>query len=111
MFLDLIKQIAKKLKSSQFWIIMFSSMATALGGFGGLPTPPPIFLDLAKNEIIQWVLMFVLILQGGSGFDVIYAVIATLLVYVIYKIASLISVQEIKDVVEKNVEKVKDNVM
>ena len=110
MILEILKQIAKRLKSSQFWIIILSSMATALGGFGGLPSPPPIFLDLAKNVYVQWILMFILILQGGSGFDVIYAGISTLLTFAIYKVASLIPVQDIKEVGKDSIKKIKESI-
>jgi hypothetical protein len=46
------------------------ALATAVGAYGGFPEPPAFFKNLAKNEIVQWALVWVLIYQGGSGQDV-----------------------------------------
>lgn len=57
-------------------------MATAVGAFGGFPSPPRIFSTHVKNELVQWGLVFVLCYQGGSGQDVHLAALATALLYV-----------------------------
>lgn len=41
--------------------------ATGLGAFGGFPDPPKIFKNLIKNEIVKWILLAILIWQGGGG--------------------------------------------
>lgn len=43
--------------------------ATAVGAYGGFPTPPPAFVELTKNEMVQWALVYVLIFQGGGAQD------------------------------------------
>ncbi len=86
------EEVIDRLKSSKFWLVMFTSVATALGSFGGFPTPPPIFLSITKNPVVQWFLMFILILQGGSGFDFIYAALATGMVFALYKVVSMVNV-------------------
>jgi len=84
---DLVKEILKRLKSKQFWLVIGTSIATALGAFGGLPTPPKTFTDIIKNyPFIQWILMYILILQGGSGFDFIFAAFSTAVVFALYQI-------------------------
>ena len=88
----ILTDITKRFRSSQFWLIMFTSIATALGSFGGFPKPPPIFIELAKNIYVQWLLMFILILQGGSRGDIIYAIIATAIVFLLYQAVSMITV-------------------
>jgi len=97
-----LEETMSRLKSQKFWLVMLTSMATAIGSFGGFPTPPPIFLKIAKNNVVQWFLMFILILQGGSGFDFIYAGVATAFVFVLYKVVSMIPVsKEVQKVVDK----------
>lgn len=42
-------------------------LATAIGVFGGMPTPPKIFTTLTSLSLVQWFLVFVLVYQGGGG--------------------------------------------
>lgn len=60
-------------------------MATAIGAYGGFPTPPPAFQQLAQNELVQWGLVFVLCYQGGSGQDVKLAAMATVAMFALHK--------------------------
>ena len=43
--------------------------ATAVGAYGGFPTPPAAFTELTKNEMVQWALVYTLIYQGGGAQD------------------------------------------
>ncbi len=43
------------------------SVATALGAWGGFPSPPRGFNRLVNNEIIQYGLVWVLLWQGGGS--------------------------------------------
>jgi len=82
----ILKEIIKKAYSKKLLLVMITSLATAIGSMSGFPVPPQTFIDLTqKYEIIQWALMYILILQGGSGFDMIFAAFATFLVFVLYK--------------------------
>lgn len=63
-------------------------MATAIGAYGGFPTPPPLFQQLTQNEIVQWGLVFVLCYQGGAGQDVKLAALATVTMYALHKFLS-----------------------
>lgn len=65
---------------------MILVLATAIGAFGGFPTPPKMFTDLVKNEIVQWGLVFVLCYQGGAGQNVELAALATVVLYVAKKV-------------------------
>lgn len=68
-------------------LIMVATMvATAIGSFGGFPEPPRIFMRMASYEPFKWLMMFVLILQGGGGFDVVNSLIGTALVYAVYQV-------------------------
>lgn len=60
--------------------------ATAVGAFGGFPEPPKFFTDLVQsNELFRYVLLFVLVWQGGAGQDPKLAALITAAVYAIIK--------------------------
>ena len=59
---------------------------TIVGAFGGFPTPPKIFSNLATYQIVQWGLVFVLAYQGGAGEDPLLAAAATAATFVLYKV-------------------------
>jgi hypothetical protein len=56
-------------------------MATAVGAWGGFPTPPPVVSSLMQNQMVQWGLVFVLCYQGGAGQDLQLAAMATVAMY------------------------------
>lgn len=60
-------------------------IATIMGSFGGFPSPPKVFVDARKYQVVQWFLVFVLAYQGGSGQDVPLALAATFAIMVLYK--------------------------
>ena len=64
------------------------TIATLLGAFGGFPDAPEIFKKFTKNELVQWLLVFVLLYQGGSGQDPKLALIVTIIAYLIHKYIS-----------------------
>jgi len=61
--------------------------ATGLGAFGGFPDPPNVFKDLIKCEAVKWVLLAVLIWQGGGGAsddhtkDILVTIFITIIMY------------------------------
>ena len=61
--------------------------ATAIGAYGGFPTPPPNVERFFKNEPVQWFLVWNLIYQGGSGQDVKLALLITASMYMFHKAA------------------------
>lgn len=69
----------------QQYILTF---ATLLGAFGGFPDVPEIFKKFTKNELVQWVLVFVLLYQGGSGQNIKLASIVTIVTYLLHKYMS-----------------------
>ena len=60
------------------------AIATMIGYMGGFPSPPRIFQTLTfRYETLQWLMVFVLIWQGGGGQDVYRSAIVTALAYVL----------------------------
>ena len=47
---------------------IFAAFVTGLGGFGGFPQTPVLFTQLYENfPSIRWLILFLLIWQGGGG--------------------------------------------
>lgn len=65
-------------------------LATLLGAFGGFPTPLRSFQWLTQYQIMQWVMVFVLLYQGGAGEDVVLAGAVTAAAFGLHKIIELI---------------------
>lgn len=58
-------------------------------GFGSLEVPQ-LFQDLLKHPLVQWMLIFVLVMQGGSGGNVQLAAVATAVLFIIFKLADML---------------------
>jgi len=65
---------------------MILALATGIGAYGGFPAAPAIFTRLAKHEIVQWALVFVLLYQGGAGQDIKFAAMVTVAMYVVHMV-------------------------
>ena len=64
------------------------AVATAVGAYGGFPAPPSAFVQLSKNEMVQWALVFVLLFQGGAGQDPKLAALITAAMFALHKALS-----------------------
>lgn len=73
----------QKLLKTEFWTVVLVT-CTILGAFGGFPEPPKVFLKLTKYQPVQWLLVFVLVYQGGAGQDPLLAIAATAITFVLY---------------------------
>lgn len=61
-------------------------LATAVGAWGGFPDPPRIVTEtLFKHKWIQYLMLFVLIWQGGSNQDAMVAGVATAIMFIVKK--------------------------
>lgn len=69
---------------------IFKSIATASIAFGIFPQQPKIVEKYASNKLLQWIFVFILILQGNSKFNVLTALITTVIVYGIVYILDII---------------------
>ena len=56
-------------------------LATGVGFMGGFPIAPKLFQDLAKNAWFQWLMVFLLIWQGGSGQNPQLAMVTTVILF------------------------------
>ena len=69
---------------------MILPLATAIGVWGGFPKPPEIFMKLARNELFQYLLVFIWIYQSyGSKQDIQTALIATVVLFLVTKFLDL----------------------
>ena len=76
-------------KKQQVWKDIIHPMATVLGAWGGFPPPPKIFQQLVKNELVQYLLVFLLTYQGGGNEDIALSLMVTVGLYLVTKILNL----------------------
>ena len=62
------------------------AVATGLGAWGGFPAPPRAFNKFVANELVQYALVFVLLMQGGAGKNYKLAGLVTGIMYALHKI-------------------------
>ena len=74
--------MAKAIDMSQ-WIL---PIATGLGAWGGFPEAPAFFKKLTGNEMFQYLMLFVLLWQGGARQDVKTSAIVTVVFYIVTKL-------------------------
>lgn len=60
------------------------ALATAVGAWGGFPSPPRQFNRLVVNPLVQYALVFILLMQGGAGKNWKLAGIITVLMYALH---------------------------
>jgi len=65
---------------------ILTAFATLIGVFGGFPSPPKLFIKLTKFKLVQWLLVFILVYQGGGNEDIIFSLIMTFTLFIIYEI-------------------------
>ena len=71
------------------------NFCTAIGAFGCMPNPPKILKQITRFWPLQWLLVAVLVYQGGGEQDFQLAVEVTLICFVIYVILRLIGGESI----------------
>ena len=80
--------------------IVFGLLGTGIGAYGGMPTPPKIFIKaVEKYSFLQWFLVYVLIWQGAGGFDEKLSLYGTIIVFGVYK--GIIFLEKNYDLVNK----------
>jgi hypothetical protein len=65
-------------------------LVTALGAFGGFPEPPALFNKVIKNKIVQYLLLFLLIWQGGGGQDWMLSAKVTVVIFVLITVLNML---------------------
>ena len=72
---------------STFWLL---PIATAIGAWGGFPKPPKFFTDLVNgSDLIKYLMVFILIWQGGGNQNTYTSLSITLVIYAIAELAKL----------------------
>lgn len=69
---------------------LYMPFLTALGSISLFPNPPAIFKDLAKNELVKWLFVLILIVQGGGDGNWRLGMVMTAVLYVLVKVLDMI---------------------
>lgn len=62
-----------------------TAFATGMIAFGNFPKPPKQLEQLANNQIIHWMFVFILIWQGGGKQDIKLSLLVTAAIFALYK--------------------------
>ncbi len=67
------------------------SFLTLFGAWGGFPVPPKFFTWLTANVpflryFFQWLMLFVLVYQGGSGQKALLAAVTSSVFFIVFEI-------------------------
>lgn len=68
---------------SKPWVLLLAFL-TALSMWGPSLPPPPVLRPVLKNQIVQWVFVYLLVLQGASGGDLVISAIVTGVMFLLY---------------------------
>ena len=64
-------------------------IVTAIGAFGGFPEPPNMFKKVIQNKVVQYLLLFLLIWQGGGGQNWKLSAKVTVVIFVLITVINM----------------------
>ena len=76
---------------------MIVAIATTVGAFGGFPDPPKAFSALTQYQIVHWMLVFVLIFQGGGSQEPLFSLAVTAATFMLYKFVRFFENDDVLD--------------
>lgn len=65
------------------------ALATMVGAFSVFPEVPDVLKNFTKNEAVKWILVFVLVWQGGGRKNIRLAVVLTIATYILFKVLKM----------------------
>ena len=65
---------------------IITAIATLLGVIGGFPKPPKFIIKIITYKPIQWLLVYILLYQGGGDENILFTLIMTFCLFIIYQI-------------------------
>ena len=68
--------------------LLLGSLATCAGAFSFFPEKPKMIKDLQKNEVFNWLCLYILILQGGGKMNYKHTLAVTIIVFIVVKMLS-----------------------
>lgn len=84
---DTVKELTKRVYSKNMSFMLIAMLATGLGAAGNLYRVPKVITETVKKYLIlQHLLMFVLIWQGGGGQDLYFSILGTFAIYVVFQL-------------------------
>jgi hypothetical protein len=57
---------------------------TCIGALGGFPKLPKIIERIFENKLINWLMVYILIYQGGGNENIIVSSVITIILYIIF---------------------------
>ena len=81
---------------SSFTDVAFAVL-TALGAYGGFPTAPQWWTDLAQTDAFHLAALWVLVFQGNGKQDVVFTTVIAIAVFGVMRLSSAISSTEVAE--------------
>ena len=66
------------------------ALLTGIGAYGGFPTPPKWFQKMSKFRGFQFIVLWILVFQGGGGESILLTSIVSIVIYLIMEISKFI---------------------
>ena len=69
-----------------FFLNIASALVTLLGVLGGFPRLPKSIQKIITYRPIQWLLVYIMLYQGGGDEDILFTFMMTFMLFIIYRI-------------------------
>tara|TARA_A100001015_G_scaffold48600_1_gene53692 strand:- start:2187 stop:2585 length:399 start_codon:yes stop_codon:yes gene_type:complete len=83
------------------------ALLTGLGAYGGFPTPPNWFQKMAKFRGFQFIVLWILVFQGGGGESILLTSIVSIFIYLIMEISKVIERKNTHQIKQENNQQIK----
>lgn len=66
------------------------AILTGLGAYGGFPQPPKWWKRLSRFKLMNYILVWVLIYQGGGGGNIYLTTAVSLVIFIVMEVSKII---------------------
>ena len=77
-----------KSKNLKNWIL---AIFTALGAYGGFPKAPEWWNKITEYQIVQFLILWILVYQGGGNQEILWSLVVALIIYVLMNTDKIIA--------------------
>ena len=90
--------------------LLILNLATAIGYMGGFPDPPKQFVELVNRyPLLKWVMVTLLIYQGGGEQDIQIAIELTVVLYLLDKFLKNVDLNKFLPPKQNKISEAKEN--